>query len=356
MSAETERKTEHVPEWKREEVDALVDFLERHDSVGVVDVTGIPSRQLQAMRADLHGSAAVRMSRNSLISRALDRVDEGLEVLDDYVAGQVGLIGTDDNPFGLYRKLEASKTPAPINEGEVAPNDIVIPEGDTGMDPGPFVGELQNVGAAAQIIEGSIKVTADSTVAEAGETVSAELANVLAELGIEPKEVGLDLRAVYADGTLFGPEELAIDVDEYRADLEAAAARGRNLAVNAAIPTARSAPLLLSKARGAAMSLGLYAAVETPDLADELVRRADAQVRALAARIDDEALPEELRGGAEPADAAPETAPTDDQPDDTESPTGDTDSDQAAEADDADASDAEEDDETGADALGDMFG
>jgi large subunit ribosomal protein L10 len=350
MSAETERKTEHVPEWKKEEVDALVDFIGSHDSVGVVDVTGIPSRQLQAMRAELHGRAAVRMSRNSLVHRALDAVDAGVEELVEHVTGQVALIATDDNPFALFQQLEASKTPAPINEGEVAPNDIVIPQGDTGMDPGPFVGELQNVGAQAQIQEGSIKVTADSVVAEAGEAVSADLANVLAELGIEPKEVGLDLRAVYADGTLFEADELAIDVDEYRADVEAAVARGRNLAVNAAIATEQSAPLLLSKARGEAMSLALHAAVETPDLADELVRRADAQVRALAALIDDEeALPEALRGDAAPAgpvesDDADE--PTDDQTDDTE----------PAEADDADASDSDEDDEAGADALGDMFG
>ncbi len=346
MSAETERRTEHVPEWKREEVDDLVEFVESYDSVGVVEVTGIPSRQLQAMRADLHGRAAVRMSRNSLVRRALDRVDEGLEALGDYVSGQVALIATDDNPFGLYRQLEASKTPAPINEGEVAPNDIVIPEGDTGMDPGPFVGELQNVGAQAQILDGSIKVTADSTVASAGDTVSAELASVLAELGIEPKEVGLDLRVVYADGTLFEADELAIDVDAYRADVAAAAARGRNLSVNAGYPTARTTALLLSAARADATSVGLRAAIESPDLADDLVRRADAQVRAIAALIDDEgALPEELRGDA--------AAPAVDEPTDEQ-----TETDQAAEADDADASDSDEedDDDDSGDALGAMFG
>ncbi|MFB6361968.1 MAG: 50S ribosomal protein L10 [Halobacteriales archaeon] len=349
MSADTERKTEEVPAWKREEVDALVEFVGSHDSIGVVDVTGIPARQLQAMRAELHGQAALRMSRNSLIHRALDQVQTDLEALNEYVSGQVGLIATDDNPFALYQQLEASKTPAPINEGEVAPNDIVIPEGDTGMDPGPFVGELQNVGAQAQILEGSIKVTADSVVAEAGDEVSGDLANVLSELGIEPKEVGLDLRAVYADGTLFEADELAIDVDDYRADVSAAAARGRNLALNAAIPTDRTVHALLSTARTEATSLALHAAVEVPELADDLVRRADARVRALAARIDDpEALPEELQGDADTASPAEEPAePTDDQPDDN---------DEATEPEDADAEDSEaEDDGDGGDALGAMF-
>jgi large subunit ribosomal protein L10 len=305
------RRTDTIPEWKREEVGELVEFLERYQSVGVVDVAGIPSRQLQSMRRDLHGSAELRMSRNTLTVRALEEVDDGLEELVDYVSGQVALVGTNDNPFGLFQQLEASKTPAPISAGEVAPNDIVIPEGDTGVDPGPFVGELQQVGAAARIMDGSIHVTEDSKVLEAGGTVSAELEGVLSELGIEPKEVGLDLRGVFSEGVLFEPDELEIDVDEYRADIESAAAAARNLSVNASYPTAQTAGTLLAKAAGEAKALGLFAAIEDPDVLPDLVAKADAQVRALASQVDDEeALPEELRGVEAPEPAAAD--PSDD--------------------------------------------
>jgi large subunit ribosomal protein L10 len=353
MSAEAERKTETIPEWKREEVDAIVDFLETYGSIGVVDVTGIPSRQLQDMRRELHGTAALRVSRNTLVVRALEEVDDGLEELTQYVEGQVGLIGTNDNPFGLYKQLEASKTPAPINAGEVAPNDVVIPEGDTGVDPGPFVGDLQQVGANARIEGGSIKVVEDSTVLEAGEEVSADLANVLGELGIEPKEVGLDLRGVFSDGVLFAPEELEIDVDAYRTDIQSAASAARNLSINAEYPTAQTAPSMLAKAAGEAKSVGISAAVESPGLADDLVSKADSQVRALAAVIDDEeALPEELRGVEhEPVETETEMeaeADTDDGEEADES----TDEDTAE----ADADDTDDDGDSGGDALGDMFG
>ena len=342
------RKTETIPEWKREEVDELVEFIDSFNSIGIVGVTGIPSRQLQAMRRELHGSADVRMSRNTLTIRALEEVDDGVEELVDYVAGQVALIGTNDNPFGLYKQLEASKTPAPINAGEVAPNDIVIPEGDTGVDPGPFVGELQTVGAAARIMDGSIKVTEDSKVLEEGEVVDDDLANVLTELGIEPKEVGLDLKGVYSDGVLFEPDELAIDVDEYRADVESAAAAARNLSVNAAYPTASTAGTLLAKASGEAKSVALHAEIESPDVVPDLIGRADAQLRALAAAIDDdEALPEELQG----VEAAPavETAEPDE---DEEEEQADEETEDAEEADDAD----DDDDGDGGEGLGAMFG
>ncbi|WP_323190132.1 50S ribosomal protein L10 [Halostella sp. PRR32] len=352
MSAQAERKTENLPEWKREEVDDLVSLIESYQSVGVVNIAGIPSRQLQDMRRGLHGTAELRVSRNTLLQRALDEVGGGLEDLTDQIKGQVGLIGTNDNPFGLYQELEASKTPAPIGAGEVAPNDIVIPEGDTGVDPGPFVGELQNVGASARIQEGSIQVTEDSTVLEAGEEVSADLSNVLNELGIEPKEVGLDLRAVVSEGVMFDPEDLDIDVEQYRSDVSTAAARARNLAVNSKFPTAQTAPTLVAKATGEAKSLGLQASIESPDLADDLVSKADAQVRVLAAQIDDEeALPEDLQGVEAPsagAEAESEEASTDDQDE------AEPDTEESEEADEAD--DDDDDEDSAAEGLGDMFG
>jgi large subunit ribosomal protein L10 len=349
MSAE--RKTETIPQWKKEEVDDLVATLEQYDSVGIVNIAGIPSRQLQDMRRNLHGTAELRVSRNTLMERALDEVDDGLAALTEFIGGQVGLICTNDNPFTLYQQLEASKTSAPINDGEVAPDDIVIPEGDTGMDPGQFVGELQAVGAEARIQEGSIQVMADSTVLEAGETVDSQLANVLSELGIEPKEVGLDLQAVFADGVLFEPDELELDVEAYQADIEAAVAGARNLSINAVYPTAQTVGSLLGKASGEAKSVGLQAAIEDEDLMPDLLSKADGQVRALAAQIDDpEALPEALQG-VETAAPEPETEAEPDEGDDEDS---EADDEPEAEPDDTDDDD-DDDGDTG-DAMGAMFG
>ncbi|MFB6113819.1 MAG: 50S ribosomal protein L10 [Halodesulfurarchaeum sp.] len=347
MDAEATRTTEHVPEWKKQEVAELVEVLESYDTVGVVDLEGIPSRQLQEMRADLYGRATIRMSRNTLLERALEEVDDGLEELTTYLTGHVGLVGTDDNPFGLFKQLERSKTPAPISAGEVAPDDIVISAGDTGMDPGPFVGDLQNVGANARIEEGSIKVLEDSVVAEEGEVVTGDVANVLSELGIEPKEVGLDLRAVYSDGILFEPDELEIDVEAYQADVRAGASAAWNLSVNAAIPTSQNVSALLGRASGEAKSVGLQASIESPDLVDDLISTADAQVRALASSIEDEeALPEELQDLDEPRSTTETDTEeqTEDQPDAEET------ADEAEDDEDDDSEDA------GGEGLGAMFG
>jgi len=76
--------------------------------------------------------------------------------------------------------------------------------------------------------------------------------------------VGLDLRAVFADGVLFEPEELELDIEEYEADVRAAASAAWNLSVNAEYPTAQNASVLLQQASGDAKALAINAAVEGP--------------------------------------------------------------------------------------------
>ena len=346
----TQRTTQTIPEWKRREVEELAAFLDQYESIGVVDITGIPSRQLQQVRRELHETAELRVARNTLIERALESADRELETLTEHVTGQVGVIGTDNNPFGLYRRLEESKTSAPINAGETAPDDIVVPEGDTGVDPGPFVGDLQNVGANARIEGGSITVLDESTVLEAGGTVSDTLAGVLSELGIEPKEVGLDLRGVFADGVTFEPAELELDVEQYRADLTAAAGSARSLAAASGFPASGAVGLVLATANADAKQLGLEATLLEPGVVPDLLSRADSQLRALAAQIDDqEALPEELQG----ADGTGATG-TDDTDTDTDTDEQAAEDDTTTPEDDADDDD-DDDDDTG-DALGAMFG
>jgi large subunit ribosomal protein L10 len=350
--AETRRKTETVPEWKREEVTELVDMIEGYDSVGVVSMAGIPSRQLQNMRRELHGQAELRVSRNTLLRRGLD--EAGRSELEEHVYGQVGLIGTDDNPFGLYRELENSKTPAPINAGEIAPNDIVVPEGDTGVEDGQFIGDLNRVGVDSRFQDGAVRIVNDTVVLEEGEEVGDTLAGVLSTLEIEPKEVGLDLRAVLSDGILFDPEDLVIDLDEYRDDVASAAAGARNLAVNAAIPEPDVVGALLSKARSEAIAVGVEGAVTEPGLVEHLLGSADAQVRALAGAIDDEeALPEELRD-VDPAPTTETDEPEVDESDEDDEEEPEPES--AADETDEDDDDEDDDDDDAGAGLGAMFG
>lgn len=339
--------TETIPKWKEEEVARLEETIRSYDSVGIVDVEGIPSRQLQIMRRDIHDTTVLRISRNTLIVRALEAVDEGFEDLVEYVAGPIGLILTNENPFTLYRQLEASKTPAPISAGEVAPNDIVIEAGDTGIDPGPFVGDLQNVGVPARIDEGSIKVMETTTVCEAGEEVSFDLEGVLNELELEPKEVGLDLRAVFADGVVFEAADLELDIDEYRAQFASGSSTARSLAFSVGYPASGVVELFLQEANADASQLALAAGYLTEETASTVLSAAQQDGIALASSVDDEdAIPQ----SSIPADLSVE--PTAEE---QEAPTDQPAADDAADEDDEDEPEDTEEEASG-EGLGDLFG
>ena len=119
--------------------------------------------------------------------------------------------------------------------------------------------------------------------------------------------------------------------------------------MGAVYPTAETAPALLAKGHGDARSVGLASAVASPELAPDLLSQASADLRALAAAIDDEkALPEELRGVDAPKLEPDEAEPsTDEEGKDDEAA-----ADAETEADDAD----DDDDDAGGEGLGAMFG
>ena len=103
----------HVAEWKYQEVKDLTDLLTNKPVIGVVEIGGIPAPQMQKMRKNLHDSADVRSSKNSLLFRAFDDAEKkvkGISAMKDLVTGQTAIISTDMNPFKLFGKIKATRT------------------------------------------------------------------------------------------------------------------------------------------------------------------------------------------------------------------------------------------------------
>ncbi|WP_456467158.1 50S ribosomal protein L10 [Methanopyrus sp.] len=304
-----------VAEWKREEVKELKRLMDEYENVGVVNLEGLPAPQLQEIRAKLReNDTIIRMSRNTLMRIAIEeKLDERpeLEPLLDYIEGPVAFIFTNQDPFRLYRILEESKASAPAKPGDIAPKDIVVPEGPTPFEPGPIVSELQEVGLPAQIQDGKVVITEETVIVEEGEEIDEKTAEILKKLEIEPMEVGVDLVAIVAEGTLFEKDDLAIDIEEYEERIREAAQHAFNLSINAAIPTAETADLLVTKAHTEALNLAINAGVPVPDeeVMSAILARAHGEMLALAgaiAEVDEEALSDELLERLKAAPAAAE--------------------------------------------------
>jgi len=288
-----EHRTTHLPQWKKDEVETIKKLISSHRAVGIAGIHGIPSVQFQEMRQSLRGKALIKVSRNTLIKRALQEAN--LDGMKDFVEAETALVFTDENPFKLYRILEAGRTPAPIKAGVVAPCDIVVEKGDTSFPPGPIVGELQAAGIPAAIQQGKVVIRETKVVAKEGEVVSPGLATMLSRLGIHPIELGLELRAVQEDGILFRAEELKIDEDAVAADITRAFQQAFNLSVNTAYPTSQTITAILAKGVTEARNLAINAAIHTPEVMPELLAQAYSHMLSLAQAIQDpEALGEKL--------------------------------------------------------------
>lgn len=286
----------HVADWKKEKVADLEDLINSHEIVGIVNLADIPAPQLQTMRKSLSGKAVLRMSRKNFIKIALANVGkENIEDLSEYLEGQPAMVFTEMNPFKLFKILEDSKTEAPAKAGAIAPADIVVPAGDTSFPPGPILGELQQAGISAKIDKGSIVVQEDAVVVEEGEPVPKNVADILTKLEIYPMEVGMDLKAVYEDETIYTADVLKIDEEETRTSVATAYQNAINLSVFAGIANSESAPLLIQKAARDAMNLAINANILTSETTDAILSKAYSQMLAIASELSDEALDDELK-------------------------------------------------------------
>ena len=278
----------HVAEWKKEEVKELIEIINKYDVVGIVDLMNIPAKQLQEMRKNLKNDAVIRMAKKNLIDLALEDCNaDKTNVVDlsEHMNGQVALIATEMNPFKLYKILEKSKTSAPAKAGAIAPDDIVVPEGDTGLTNLAFMGELGQVGIPARPQDGKIFIQKETVVVNAGEEVSKQMAATLARLDINPMEVGMDLKAVYEEGSIYTSDVLAIDEEQTLADVQNAFKNAFNLSVNAAIPPSETTSTIITLAYTRAVNVGVEAAIMTSETSEPIIGLAQAKMLALASEV-----------------------------------------------------------------------
>ncbi|MGQ4915025.1 MAG: 50S ribosomal protein L10 [Candidatus Asgardarchaeia archaeon] len=287
-----------VAEWKIKEVNRLVNNILRYNVIGITRMDGLASKQIQDLRKNLKKVALLYMSKNTLMKLALDKAaakKKGVNKLKEFIEGSAAFLFTNDNPFKISLFLQKHKTKAPIKAGEIAPNDIIVPAGDTGLAPGPAISELHSVGIPTKIERGTIHVEKDTVVAKKGEVVSDALAAILKRLNVLPKEVGLILTVAFENGIIIPSELLNRELDEYINDVKLAVQEAFNLAFNATIITDETAKPILQKAYMDALALAVAASILTPDTAPYVLTKAQAEATALAqaiAKINPDAVPE----------------------------------------------------------------
>ncbi len=285
----------HIAPWKIQFVDKIAELINKYPVVGVVNINNIPAPQMQKMRANLKDKSVFIVGKNRLIKLAIEKANkENIKDLANYIDGQTGIIFTDMNAFKLVKILDASKTKAPAKGGEIAPDDIVVHEGETPFRPGPIISDLQRAGLPAAIQKGKIIIRKDTVVVKKGEVIPKDVAQVLTKLEIYPLTVGLDLRAAYEDNMVFPKDVLEVDTDKVYGDVLNAIQYGINLSVNAQYPTSITTPIIISDAYRKALNLAVNAGVINKDTVKIILSKAYSEMLGVASHLSD-GLDEELK-------------------------------------------------------------
>jgi len=228
----------------------LVNLLETCPKALIVSVDFVGSKQMQEIRMALRGKATVLMGKNTMIRTCLRNHHEvnpslGLDNLLTAVNGNIGFIFCHGDMDEIRKVCTENKVDAAAKAGVLAPVDVELPMGPTGLDPSS-TNFFQVLNIPTKIVKGSIELTAAVKVCNAGQKVSASQAVLLAKMGIKPFSYGMKVVSVYDQGSVFDAAVLDITDDDIVTQFMGAVANVAALSREIGIPTEASLPHAVS--------------------------------------------------------------------------------------------------------------
>ncbi|CAG8834681.1 13531_t:CDS:2 [Gigaspora margarita] len=198
---------------KAEYFEKLKNLLEEYPSIFIVNVDNVGSNQMHQIRHALRGNAVVLMGKNTMVRRALKVLisdNPQYERLLPHVRGNIGFVFTKADLKETRDSILSNRVRAPAKAGAVAPVDVFVPAGNTGMEPGK-TSFFQALGVPTKIARGTIEIINQMHLVKAGAKVGASEATLLNMLNISPFTYGLTVIQIYDNGTTFHPSVLDIE-------------------------------------------------------------------------------------------------------------------------------------------------
>ena len=210
-----------IPQKKLDEVTRLQRLVEQYKVIGLANLEKMPASSLQDLRSNLRKNVVIHVAKKRLIKRAFEALDKpNLVEFGKKMKGITALLFTNMDPIKLAKYLECKATKGPAKQGDLAPVEIVVHEGDTKLAPGPIVSEFaQHLKLQTMVKNGTIHIKTDMVTHKVGQMITAKEAELLSRLGINPIDIKLDLYGAYVDGQIISPEVLYVNDAKIIADV-----------------------------------------------------------------------------------------------------------------------------------------
>lgn len=226
----------------------LTQLLTKYSKAFLVHADNVTSKQFMQIRAAIRlmNDSAILMGKNTLMKRCfrlhMERTgDESWACLLPELVGNVGLVFTNGDLIETRDKIGEFKKGAPARVGLLAPLDVHVPSGPTGLGP-EQTSFFQALNIPTKITKGTIEITTDVHLIKEGERVGPSQATLLTKLGIKPFSYGLAIIRVFEGGSLFSPKVLNITQADLAASFSAGVRNVAALSLATGYPTLASIP------------------------------------------------------------------------------------------------------------------
>jgi len=235
------------------------ELLDEYNRIIIVGANNVGSNHMQKIRVALRGKGVVMMGKNTMIHRVLrlnTKKQSGYESLIGEVKGNVGFVFTKAELSEVRQILLSNKVLAAAKAGAIAPNDVVVPAGPTGLEP-TQTAFLQALDIASKINKGQIEIINDVHLIKKGERVGSSEATLLQKLNIKPFLYGLTVVSIYDDGFILTPEVLDISDNDILASFRQGVTNVACVSLATNTPTIASLPHVLAKGYSDVLSVAL---------------------------------------------------------------------------------------------------
>jgi len=164
----------------------------------------------------MRGKAVLLMGKNTMIRKAIREHLEkspSLEGLLPYIKDNIGLVFTNGDLADVRTKLTELKVQAAAKAGSISPIDVVVPAGNTNMEP-TKTSFFQALSIPTKINRGTIEIINDIHLLVVGQKVTLSQAALLQMLGIRPFQYGLKVQTVYDTGAVYPAAVLDLTDDD----------------------------------------------------------------------------------------------------------------------------------------------
>ena len=238
-------------------IEKMGDLLSTYSRLVFCNVDNVQSQQMHNIRKELRGKGEILMGKNTLMRKVIkDRAEaeEASELDKDLyqkvveqgsLVGNLGILFTNEEFDIIQDIIKNNRIQAPARVGSIAPLDVVIPAGNTGLEPGT-TSFFQALQLNTKIVKGAVEIVTEKKVLSVGDKVDNSTAVLLQKLKVKPFFYGLQISNIFDNGEVYGPDVLELKEDFFLSTVQTCIKNLTCISLESGITTPSALPHVIS--------------------------------------------------------------------------------------------------------------